>query len=67
MTDFGFVILSNDRVEAICVGTEAEAEAVCARLKAETKATRQHELGELAEHLLPTIEWRVRKARIISK
>ena len=62
---FGFVITANDAVRAICVGTSAEADAICLRLKTEQIAAARHQLGELAEHLLPETYWAVRRTPIL--
>lgn len=67
MTDFAYVITANDSVEAVVVGTEAEADAVCLRLKTENIAAGRQHLGDLADHLLPNIYWAARKTRILSK
>jgi len=42
----GWVITANDSVEAICLGTEAEAEVVCARLRAEDDEKRRRAYGD---------------------
>lgn len=67
MTDFAYVITANDHVEAVCVGTEAEADAVCLRLKMEQLANGRYHLGVLADHLILPVYWAVRKTRILSK
>lgn len=67
MTDFAYVITANDSVEAVCIGTEAEADAVCLRLKTEQIAGERKHLGELADHLLPEIYWKSRKTRILGR
>jgi hypothetical protein len=65
--DFAHVITANDSVEAVVIGTKAEADAVCLRLKTEKiTADRQH-LGDLADHLIAPVHWAVRKTRILSK
>jgi len=67
MSDFGYVITANDLVKAICVGTQAEADAVCRRLKAVEDNGRRTQYGDLADHLLPTVTWESRKTPILLK
>jgi hypothetical protein len=60
-----YVITANDSVVAVCVGTPAEADAICLRLKTEKIAADRYHLGALADHLVPVTYWVVRPTPIL--
>lgn len=58
-----FVITANDSVEAVCLGSEAETEALRDRLKAEYVAEQRRARGA---HWESVIYWAVREAPLFT-
>lgn len=61
----GFVITANDSVEAICLGTEDEAEVVMQQLKDAHTEQQRKAYGDLAMRHRAKIHWAVRQKPIL--